>query len=177
VPTATPDDRAHDLLRLVETLDHYAVEYLVVGGAAAIAYGAARLTAEAGCVVRRTRDNLARLAGALTQLGGRLRVAGLSDDEAKQLPVQIDATMLETAGVTTWMTDAGPLDVLAGLAASDGRLVPYEELVVRANDLWGHGFAVRVASLEDVVTAKEHAGEPRDLEALPELRRIRDNAG
>jgi hypothetical protein len=171
------DEPAHDLRRLIEALDYYAVEYLIVGGAAAVAYGAARPTEDADCVVRRTRDNLSRLAEALKQLGGRLRVAGLSDDEAKQLPVQIDATMLGMAGITTWMTDAGPFDVLAGLAASDGRLVSYEELVERANDLWGDGFSVRAAGLDDIISAKEHAGRPKDLEALPELRRIRDNAG
>ena len=173
---ATADEPPHDLRRLIEVLDHYAVEYLIVGGAAAVAYGAARPTKDADCVVRRTRDNLSRLAEALKQLGGRLRIAGLSDDEARQLPVQIDATMLDMAGMTTWMTDAGPFDVLAGLAASDGRLVPYEG-VERANDLWGDGFAVRAAGLDDIISAKEHAGRPKDLDALPELRRIRDSAG
>jgi hypothetical protein len=175
MPTA--DKPGHDLRRLIEALDHYAVEYLVVGGAAAVAYGAARPTEDADFVVSRTRDNLSRIAEVLKQLGGRLRVPGLSDDEAKQLPVEIDATMLDMAGVTTWMTDAGPFDVLAGLATSDGRLVPYEELVERANDLWGAGFVVRAAGLDDIISAKEHAGRAKDLEALPELRRIRDDAG
>jgi hypothetical protein len=76
--------------------------------------------------------NLERLAQALVELNGRLRVGGMTDAEARQLPVTIDSTMLEMAGMSTWMTDAGPFDVLAGLEASDGRLVPYEELIERS---------------------------------------------
>jgi predicted nucleotidyltransferase len=72
------------------------------------------------------------------------------------------------------MTDAGPLDVLAGLEAADGRLVPYEELLERATMLQGDGFVIRAASLEDIITAKERANRPKDQEGLPELRAIRD---
>jgi predicted nucleotidyltransferase len=72
------------------------------------------------------------------------------------------------------MTDAGPFDVLAGLEASDGRLVPYEELAERANVLEGDGFVIRAASLEDIIAAKERANRAKDREALPELRALRD---
>jgi hypothetical protein len=98
----------------------------------------------------------------------------LTDDEAKVLPVQIDAGTLRDLSVTTWMTDAGPFDVLAGLEASDGRLVPYEELIERASVLEGQGFVIHAVSLDDIIQAKERANRPKDLEALPELRAIRD---
>ncbi len=114
---AEPDDPPHDLGRLVEVLDRHGVDYLLVGGVAALAYGANRPTEDADCVVRRERSNLDRLAAALRELDARLRVAGLSDEEARRLPVQIDAAALESAGMTTWMTDAGPFDVLAASRA------------------------------------------------------------
>lgn len=133
-----------------------------------------RPTEDADCVVRRDRANLARLAGALRELHARLRVAGLTDEEARQLPVQLDAVSLDMAGMTTWMTDAGPFDVLAGLEARDGRLVSYEELAERATVLEGDGFVIRAAALEDIITAKERAARTKDEEALPELRALRD---
>lgn len=68
-------------------------------------------------MVRRERANLDRLAAALRELHARLRVGGVTDAEAKMLPVQIDSTTLEMAGMSTWMTDAGPFDVLAGLTS------------------------------------------------------------
>jgi hypothetical protein len=98
----------------------------------------------------------------------------MTDAEARALPVQIDATTLDMAGMSTWMTDAGPFDVLAGLESSDGRLVPYEELAQRATVLRGGGFTIRAAALEDIVRAKEQADRQKDREALPELRAIRD---
>lgn len=132
-----PDGPPHDLGRLIEVLDRHGVEYLMVGGVAAIGYGAERPTEDADCVVRRERANLDRLADALRELNARLRVGGMADVEAQMLPVQIDGTTLDMASMSTWMTDAGPFDVLAGLEAPDGRLVPYEELAGRAMVLRG----------------------------------------
>jgi hypothetical protein len=140
LPTPNPDSSPHDLPRLIEVLDRHGVEYLIVGGAAAYAYGAKRPTEDIDCVVRRSRVNLDHLAGALRELHARLRVAGMTDAEARALPVRIDATTLDMAGMSTWMTDAGPFDVLAGLESPDGRLVPYEELAQRATVLHGRGF-------------------------------------
>ncbi len=169
-----PDGPPHDLPRLIATLDRHGVEYLIVGGAAGYAYGVQRPTDDADCVVRREKANLDRLAGALRELHARLRVGGMSDEEARELPVQIDATTLDLAGMSTWMTDAGPFDVLAGLEAPDGRLVAYDELAARATLLRGDGFTIRAAALEDIIAAKERANRPKDHETLPELRAIRD---
>jgi hypothetical protein len=171
---AKPDGPPHDLIRLIRVLDRHEVDYLLVGGAAARAYGAERLTEDADCVVGRERANLDRMAAALRELHARLRVAGMTDAEARLLPTQIDSTSLERAGMSTWMTDAGPFDILAGLEAADGRLVPYEELSERATVLQGDGFVIRTAALEDIITAKERANRPKDHEALPRLRALRD---
>jgi hypothetical protein len=72
------------------------------------------------------------------------------------------------------MTDAGPFDVLAGLEGPEGRLIPYEELAIRATLLYGNGFTIRAAALEDIIRAKERADRAKDREALPELRALRD---
>ncbi len=167
------DGPTHDLIRLITALDRHEVDYLLVGGAAARAYGATKPTEDADCVVKRDRANLERLALALRELRARLRVEGMTDEEAAQLPVQIDATTLQAAGMSTWMTDAGGFDVLAGLEAADGRLIPYEELEGRSNVIAGEGFVVRVASLDDIIDAKQRANRPKDRKSLPELRALR----
>ena len=46
------------------------------------------------------------------RVDARLRVGGMTDDEARQLPVQLDAGTFRSFGSSTWMTDAGPIDVL-----------------------------------------------------------------
>ena len=63
---------------------------------------------------------------------GRLRVALMSDEESKALPIHVDATMLETLQNSTWMPDAGSFDVLADLKDSEGRSVAYEDLLTRS---------------------------------------------
>jgi hypothetical protein len=167
----------HDLARLIGALDRHGVEYLLCGGAGAVAYGATRGTEDADCVVRREGENLDRLAAALRDLNARLRVSGMSDEESRRLPVQLDGHMLAAADISTWMTDAGAFDVLSGLRDSAGRIVPYGELVQRERVIEGRGFAVHVVALEDIIAAKEYANRPKDREALPELRAIRDAQG
>jgi hypothetical protein len=163
-----------DLNRLLEVLTRNDVDFVVVGGSAAGFLGASRLTEDADCVVRRERANLERLASALRELHARLRVARMSDEEAKALPVQVDGMMLETTGNSTWTTDAGPFDVLNDLKDFEGRSVPYEELLTRSLVVHGDGFVVRVASVDDIIAAKTFANREKDREALPELNDIRE---
>ncbi|HEY5266493.1 MAG TPA: nucleotidyl transferase AbiEii/AbiGii toxin family protein [Acidimicrobiales bacterium] len=158
-----------DLNRLLEVLTRNEVDFVVVGGSAAGFLGVSRLTEDADCVVRRERANLERLATALRELHARLRVARMSDEEAKTLPVKVDGMMLETTGNSTWTTDAGPFDVLADLKDFEGRSVPYEDLLTRSMIVRGDGFEVHVASVDDIIAAKTFANRDKDREALPEL--------
>lgn len=113
---------------LLGALNHHGVEYLLVGGVAAQGHGATRPTKDLDALVRHQDANLEHLAAALRSLGARLRVEGLSDEDAKELPVQLDGRMLGNAEITTWCTDAGNLDVLTNMPARDGRRLRYEDL-------------------------------------------------
>ncbi len=104
-----------DADRILAVLDRHQVDFLVVGGVAAIAHGATRPTSDLDCVARRSGTNLDRLAAALRELNARLRVAGLSDEEAAALPTQLDRDTLGRMEISTWRTDAGDLDVLVDI--------------------------------------------------------------
>lgn len=162
--------------RLVGALGRHGVEYLIVGGVAARAYGATRETKDFDCLVRRAKENLERLAAAMRELNARLRVEGLSDAEAAQLPTRVDALTLNAMEISTWTTDAGDLDVLVYLPGQDGARRPYEDLAVDARRLDYDGVAVQVAGLGDIIASKEWANRPKDREALPELRALLDGA-
>jgi hypothetical protein len=112
---ATADDHEPpvlDVRRVVEALDRHGVEYLIVGGVASRFHGAERLTKDIDLVPSSDADNLERLAAALRDLGAFLRVGGMSDDEAKSLPIVLDGSALARMEISTWRTEAGDLDVL-----------------------------------------------------------------
>ncbi len=54
-------------------------------------------------------------------------------------------------------------------------VVPYEDLARRETTIRGESFTIRTAALDDINTAKEHADQPKDREAPPELRALRDS--
>jgi hypothetical protein len=172
LPTSSPEGEPPEVDRFVETLARHGVEFLLVGGVATQAYGATRPTQDFDCVVRQASDNLNRLAAAMRELGARLRVEGLSDEEAAQLPVQLTAETLARMEISTWQTDAGALDVLVDMPALDGRHLRYEDLMARAEPIEHAGVLVQVASLEDIIASKRWADRPKDREALGELEAI-----
>lgn len=163
-----------DLPRLVQTLDRHGVEYVMVGGAAAIGYGVRRATEDLDCVPRRDTANLQRLADAMRELGARVRAEGLSDEEAKQLPVILDARTIGGPEISTWMTDAGALDVLANIPDRTGGRLAYDRLAEAAEILDAGDVQIRVAGLDHIIASKEWANRPKDHEALGELRALRD---
>lgn len=62
-----------DFGALLGTLNRNRVEYIVVGGVAALAYGSARFTQDLGVVYGRSPENLDRLVSALRDLKPYLR--------------------------------------------------------------------------------------------------------
>jgi hypothetical protein len=101
--TISPDEPSSlDVERILATLDRHHVEYLVVGGISTQLHGALRPTKDFDCLPERSSANLARLAGAMRELNARLRVAGLTDAESRQLPTRVDATSLHQMELSTW---------------------------------------------------------------------------
>ncbi|MGI8756325.1 MAG: hypothetical protein ACR2MB_10810 [Acidimicrobiales bacterium] len=118
-----------DVKRIVVALDRHGVAYLLIGGLGATLYGAERVTQDIDLLPRTDVDNLARLATALRDLGAFLRVGGLSDDEARALPVVIDGRSLAATEVSTWRTDAGDVDVLSTIRGEHGERRRFSDLI------------------------------------------------
>jgi hypothetical protein len=147
------------------------VEYVVVGGIAAQAYGARRPTKDFDCLINRTAENLENVAAALRDLNARLRVHGLSDEESAALPLRLDGIAIGQMEISTWRTDVGDLDLLVDIPSRDGHRLLYGDVVRRAVTLVASDeVTVVVADLQDIIASKEWANRPKDREALPELR-------
>lgn len=169
VSDAPPLDRA----ALLDSLNRHRVRFVLVGGLAAQAYGAARATQDADICPEWSTENLARLATALTELHAQLKIGERSVDTLK---VDLDARTIHALEIGAWRTTAGDVDVLLGIPGAARRdLVRYEELAENAVELRIDQIRVLVASLADIIRSKEVIGRPKDREALDELRRLRDD--
>ena len=70
------------------------------------------------------------------------------------------------------------MDVLLGIPRDERwDLVRYEELRERGAVIAVGELEIPVAALEDIIRSKEIADRPADREALPELRRLREELG
>lgn len=169
--TLADDSPPLELRRLIETLNRHAVTYLVVGGANTVMQGADHVTTDLDVLPVAEVGNLARLGAAMTELGARLRVSGLSDEEAKGLPVQLaDGGVFHSAQITNWRTDAGDLDVMLSMPDHDGVRRTYEHYATRAVHGRADDVPVQLAHLADVIASKEHADRDKDRAVLPTLR-------
>ena len=161
-----------DPWRALDVLNQHEVRYLVVGGLGAILHGSAHTTEDLDVLADCDPENLQRLADALEALDARLRVAGMSDDETRLLPILLDARMLANAATWTLATNAGALDILSFLKTIRGAELSYHGLrdaAVIADTGIG---PVLVASLDHIIEAKTFAGRPKDLAVLPELHEL-----
>jgi hypothetical protein len=150
------DDPSERLL--VELLDAE-VEFIVVGGLAAVLQGAPIVTFDLDIVHRRTPENVDRLLAILLRSGAYHRL----DLANRRLPPTRDA-LLGHGHLNLAVHDA-KLDVLCEIDPRAG----YEELIDHTVAVPFHGRTLRVLGLARLIEAKAAAGRPKDRMALPIL--------
>lgn len=155
----------------IRALDAAQVEYVLVGGYAGVLHGARRPTMDIDIVPRWERGNLERLCALLRE------AEAVSTTGPRVEAESITPEVLIEREVMTWQSRLGRIDTMVGIPDSDGMPVAYQSLIERAVRDHSLGVAVVVSSLDDVITSKEFAGRRKDVEALPELRRLQRSGG
>jgi hypothetical protein len=153
-----------DFAALLGTLVRHNVDFIVVGGAAAIAHGSVRLTSDLDIVYQRTPTNLDRLVAALVEHQPYLRGA------PPGLPFRWDKTTLLRGLNFTLISSLGDIDLLGEIPGGGN----YEDLLPGAIELSLFGMRCRCLSLGQLIRAKRAAGRPRDLDVLAELEAIQE---
>jgi predicted nucleotidyltransferase len=158
-----------DPARIFETLDRHGVDYLTIGAWAVIAHGYVRATADIDFMARLDKENLQRLAAALSELNARVR--GVDSDKLGVDPT--DSSTLENGASFRMETDAGPLDFLNDVPGADD----YDQLRSRARKVNAGGIAVWVVDYDDLISMKTASGRAQDLLDIQELRAKRELPG
>lgn len=154
-----PSRRSHNLTDIVLALVDAGVEFILVGGLAAVAQGASLTTFDVDIVHSRDEENVDKLLAVLTGLDAyyRGRPGG-----ARLGP---DRRALSGPGHSLFMTALGPLDVLGEIEGHRS----YAELIDHTESVALSDRTVRVLSLEMIVRLKRASTHPKDVQALPIL--------
>jgi hypothetical protein len=145
--------------RLLGVLDHHHVDFIVIGGIAGLIHGSAYPTYDCDVVYGRDRPNLERMAAALVDLEATLHGA------PADLPLQLDAQMLDSGCNFTFDTSCGRFDILG---EADGmRTYDVMRAAAKREDVWG--IPVLVASMNDLIRMKRAAGRTKDKLMAEEL--------
>jgi hypothetical protein len=141
---------------LVTLVDHR-VDFIVVGGMAAVLRGAPVTTRDIDIVYDRTAANIERLLVALTVLDARFRA-----DERRLRP---NESHLWSQGHKLLETRYGPLDVLGSIEEQ----TTYADLLPHASALEVAGVGVLVLSVDRLIEVKRKLARPKDQLMLLEL--------
>ncbi|MCC7345584.1 MAG: nucleotidyltransferase [Deltaproteobacteria bacterium] len=140
-------------VKLLKSLNDRGVEYLLVGGMLAIAYGVPRVTKDIDLFIRNDVDNAAKVLEVLDALG--FGTAHLTTPEEV------------TKNEITVFKDFLRLDLLTKLKGIKFEEVFPRRAVIRLKDV-----DVPVLTLEDLIAEKKAAGRPGDLEDAAQLEKI-----
>jgi hypothetical protein len=150
-----------DFETVLRTLADHRVDFIVVGGVAAVLEGAPVNTFDLDVVHSREPANIGLLLAALESLNATYRI----QPEYKLRP---DASHLASPGHQLLTTSFGPLDLLGTI----GRSRDYRDLLPHTVELEvGDDLKVRVLDLETLITVKQETAGEKDVAMLPILRR------
>jgi hypothetical protein len=153
-------DAAFRFLDILEVLARHGVEFIVVGGVAAILEGAPVSTFDLDVMVRPTAEDRDHLLEALRELNARYL------DPAGRL-ILPDRAKLDTMRLHRLVTDSGPLDLLESI----GHGSTYSDLVGETEVYEVADLRIRTLRLGMIIRSKEEADRDKDQATLPILRR------
>jgi hypothetical protein len=143
------------------------VEYVVIGGWAVNAHGHRRFTGDLDICPSPDPENLARLAGLLTEL--HAEQLGVGDFEIQEMPGDpTDPASLAEGGNFRVMTELGLIDIMQWVPGIESDHA-YSTLAADAMEGEVFGVPVRVCSLDKLLTMKRAAGRPVDQQDIDAL--------
>jgi len=145
---------------ILKALVDHGVEFILVGGVAAVLEGAPLSTLDVDVVFLRRDENLPPLLDALRALNARY-----ADPAGRHIVP--DADKLAALRIHRLVTSLGALDVMETI----GHGLSYADLLGDTQVMEVAGVKVRVLGLETIILSKEQANRDKDRATLHILRR------
>ena len=138
------------------------VDFILVGGIAAMAHGLARVTVDVDVVHSRAPANLTRIVNTLRPYQPFLR------NFPRELPFLWDEQTLQNGMNLTLTTTLGELDLLGEVSGGGN----YEQLLPFSERLELFDCFCQCVTLEQLIILKRAAGRPKDIAVLAELKAL-----
>lgn len=151
-----------DLSALLRRISDSGLDFVIVGGFAAVTHGSSYVTRDVDLCLVLTPENVASLRTALAEWNPRHRMT------PNRLSFLTHPGEKEPVQNLYLQTDMGVVDILSSvLGVGD-----FARLKQRATMIEVDGHRYSVMSIEDLITAKEALGREKDLLTAKELRAI-----
>jgi hypothetical protein len=150
-------------LALLKRLNDAGLEFVIIGGVAAIVHGSARMTEDLDVCAPVDDDYVLRVIRLFADVRPRWRMR-------PDLPILTEGSLNIRGLKNIYLrTDIGQLDVLGELPG----VGTYHEIRGRTQVDDMFGMPCRVLNIETLIEAKRFANRPKDLPAIQELELIR----
>jgi hypothetical protein len=140
------------------------IDFVVVGGLAAVTHGSAYETRDLDICYRRSKENIKKLVRLLKSLQAKLR------GPKEELPFILDEKTFSFGVNFTFTTRLGDFDLLGEL----GGVGSYEKVEAVSEPIDLCGLKVKVLSLDGLIASKKAANRPKDQMHLKELEAIKE---
>jgi hypothetical protein len=148
------------LIAALRTLCDSDIQFIVVGGLAAVLNGAPVQTYDIDLVYSREQANVDRLLNFLQEVDAVFRI----QPERRLRPT---ASHLASGGHLNLLTRYGPVDLLGTI----GPKLTFSDLIPHSSEMEiGEGIRVRVLNLQTLISIKEQLASEKDIAVLPILR-------
>lgn len=148
-----------DLTGLIVRLAEHKVEFVLVGGLAAVTHGSSMTTQDIDICCDFSTTNLMRIQTALEKLHPIHRMT------TNRVPLELTKDNCGALNNLYIDTDWGPLDCLSEVLG----LGNFEEVVRLSENIELDGLPCRILCIDALITAKKAMGRPKDIETIKQL--------
>lgn len=153
-----------DYQKLIKRLIENEVQFIIVGGFAAVLYGSSVMTEDLDLCIPFEKNNIQRLLNAFKDVHPEHRLIG------KTRPIEEITEILSSYKNLYLKTDLGYIDVLSELP----EIGTYEKLVAHTIVISLFGMNCRVLDIDTLIRAKKQMKRSKDKETVVQLKAIKE---